>query len=205
MRTQLALSALFAGLQVASAVDTKPQSIYALDAIKAIMPGFSATCKGTTTDNECRTPEQAAPYLIKSLERRTTGEIAMVLSLIGLESADLKYRMNHFPLPGNPAQGTANMMGEEFVKEYAQSLNLPIDGKSGPEILQLVIADDFQNFNSAVWFLERKCSDDVKAKMRKGTDEGYLLYLTDCIRTTDSPDRQAYWKRAKEFFGLTGQ
>lgn len=113
MRTQLALTALFAGLQVASAVDTKPQSIYALDAIKAIMPGFSATCKGTTADNECRTPEQAAPYLIKSLERRTTGEIAMVLSLIGLESADLKYRMNHFPLPGNPAQGTANMMGEE--------------------------------------------------------------------------------------------
>ncbi|KAK3952257.1 hypothetical protein QBC32DRAFT_370409 [Pseudoneurospora amorphoporcata] len=196
MRTQLALSALFVGL--ASAADSVAKSIYAVDAIKAIMPNAKTTCSPT---DQCRTPEQAAPFLIKSLERRTTGEIAMVLSLIGLESVDLQYKVN----TRNDDQGTANMMMAPYVKEYAEFLQLPIDGKSGADILQLVIANDFYNFNSAVWFMEKHCSDDIKAKMKKGTDEGYELYLTKCIQTTVSEERQAYWKRAKEFFNLAGK
>ncbi|KAJ4417451.1 hypothetical protein N0V85_001838 [Neurospora sp. IMI 360204] len=198
MRTQLVFPALFAGLAGAAGLESK--SIYAVDAIKSIMPGALADCSSAQFPTECRTPEQAAPYLIKSFTGRTTGEIAMMLALIGLESADLKYNVN---LVHND-QGTANMMSPEFVKEYAQELNLPIDGKSGAEILQLVIANDFYNFDSARWFVDKHCSADVKAKMKMGTDEGYNDYITKCVGTTMADARQQYWDRAKKAFGLSG-
>lgn len=102
MRARLALSALFAGL-ASTVYAAEAKAIYAVDAIKHIMPDAKTSCALT---DQCRTPEQAAPYLIKSLESRTTGEIAMVLALIGLESVDLKYKFN----TKNDTQGTANMM-----------------------------------------------------------------------------------------------
>ena len=70
--------------------------------------------------------------------------------------------------------------------------------------MQAVIKDDFWNFNSAVWYLEKYCSDKVKAEMKMGTDNGFNLYVTECINTGMDADRQAYWKRAKDFFGLKG-
>ncbi|KAL0474192.1 hypothetical protein QR685DRAFT_509066 [Neurospora intermedia] len=202
MRTQLVYFALFAGLAGAAGLESK--SIYAVEAIKSIMSGALTDCSQFEFSKECRTPEEAAPHLINSLKGRTTGEIAMILSLIGVESGDLKFRINHFPSPGHPDQGTANMMSPMYVSEYAKDLNLPIDGKSGPEILQLVIADDFRNFDSARWFVDKHCSDEVKAKMRMGTDEGYSDYITKCVGTTMADDRQQYWDRAKKAFDLSG-
>lgn len=108
MHTQLVYFALFAGLAGAAGLESK--SIYAVEAIKSIMPGALADCSQFEFSKECRTPEEAAPHLINSLKGRTTGEIAMILSLIGVESGDLKFRINHFPSPGHPDQGTANMM-----------------------------------------------------------------------------------------------
>lgn len=107
MRTQLVIPALFAGFASADG-NLETRSISAVEAIKSVMPGALADCSKSSAPSECRTPEQAAPFLIESLKQRTTGEIAMVLSVIGVESDDLKYRVNKYP--GNLAQGTANMM-----------------------------------------------------------------------------------------------
>ncbi|KAK3397707.1 hypothetical protein B0T20DRAFT_479925 [Sordaria brevicollis] len=202
MRTQLVIPALFAGLASAGG-NLETRSISAVQAIKEIMPGALSDCSKSDAPTECSTPEQAAPFLIESLKQRTTGEIAMVLSVIGVETADLKYRVNKNP--GIPGQGTANMMSPSYVRKYAEFLKLPIEGRSEADILQLVIEDDFNHFNSAVWFINQECTEDVKAKMRMGTDEGYKLYLEKCIVTENSDLRQAYWARAKKVFNLTGK
>jgi hypothetical protein len=76
-------------------------------AILAIMPK-SNTCEGAKFPDECRTAEQAAPYIAKSYASFSKGELAAALALMGLESDDLKYKHNVYP--GVPGQGTANMM-----------------------------------------------------------------------------------------------
>jgi hypothetical protein len=76
-------------------------------AIKAIMP-TSDTCAGATEPDDCRTAEQAAPFVSKAVAELSPGETAGVLALMGLESGSFKYKHNVFP--GVPGQGTANMM-----------------------------------------------------------------------------------------------
>jgi len=74
-------------------------------AIQAIMPSSGSCPAG---NDECRTAKQAAPFLSKACADLSDGECAATLALIGLESAELKYK--HNVNGGLPGQGTANMM-----------------------------------------------------------------------------------------------
>ena len=79
------------------------------EAILAIMPS-SGTCEGADLPEDCRTAEQAAPFVEKACADAglNPAETAAVLALMGLESVDFKFKHNVFP--GRPGQGTASMM-----------------------------------------------------------------------------------------------
>lgn len=77
--------------------------------IKAVLP-TSDSCEGADFPDECRTAEQAAPYVSKACEDLSDGECAATLAVMGYESGDFKYKHN---LQNNPGQGTANMMSGE--------------------------------------------------------------------------------------------
>jgi hypothetical protein len=76
-------------------------------AIKTIMP-TSDSCSGAQFPDECRTAEQAAPFISKACADLSPAECAGTIAIMGLESAELKFKHNVFP--GRAGQGTANMM-----------------------------------------------------------------------------------------------
>jgi hypothetical protein len=76
-------------------------------AIQAIMP-TSKSCADAKFPDECRTAEQAAPFISKACADLSTGECAATIALMGLESVEMKFK--HNVSPGRPGQGTANMM-----------------------------------------------------------------------------------------------
>ncbi|KAK3337362.1 hypothetical protein B0T19DRAFT_70478 [Cercophora scortea] len=191
---------LLAGCGLAAAAPLVSRASSAADLILAIMP-TSGSCDGAQFPNECRTASQASPFLIKSLSNFTVGEIAAMLALIGLESADMKFK--HNVSPGRPGQGTSNMMSPNFVNEYAISIfgSSAVAGKSPDEVLALVTPDDY-NFGSAPWFYQTKCGADVHSALKSGSDAGWAAYM-GCIGV-DPADaaRLQYWNRAKTAFGL---
>lgn len=109
---------LLSGLAASAAVPNP--HIFVRDApsaaslIAEIMP-TSSNCTGAQFPDECRTAEQAAPYLISAMQKYGVykpGEIAGVLSVIGYESVDMKYK--HNVSPGRVGQGTSNMQMANF-------------------------------------------------------------------------------------------
>ena len=67
--------------------------VTAQSAIGAIMPN-SATCTNAQFPAECRTAKEAAPFLIKAMSGFSIGQIAAMLSLVGVESVDMKFKHN---------------------------------------------------------------------------------------------------------------
>ncbi|KAK4101759.1 hypothetical protein N658DRAFT_425176 [Parathielavia hyrcaniae] len=170
-------------------------------AVLAIMPS-SSSCSGAEFPAECRTAEQAAPFIEKACADLSPGECAATVAVIGVESVEMKAK--HNISPGRPGQGTANMMMPEFVSEYATSLfgADKVAGKSPDEVLAMVTPDE-HNFGSAAWFLTAKCTEDVRASLKTGTDAGWTAYNQDCIGVDGSlQERMDYWTRAKEAFNL---
>jgi hypothetical protein len=169
-------------------------------AIKTIMP-TSDSCSGAQFPDECRTAEQAAPFISKACADLSPAECAGTIAIMGLESAELKFKHNVFP--GRAGQGTANMMMANFISEYATEVvgADKVAGKTPDEVLALVTPDEF-NFGSAAWFLTKKCSADVRSSLKTGTDAGWADY-NKCIGVDGTlPERIAYWNRAKEAFKL---
>jgi hypothetical protein len=168
-------------------------------AIAAIMPQ-SSSCDGADFPDECRTAEQAAPFITKACADLSDGECAATVALMGLESVDMRFK--HNVSPGRPGQGTANMQMADFNTEYASELfgADKVSGKSPDEVLAMVTPDE-HNFGSAAWFLKTKCAD-VRETLKAGTDAGWSAY-NKCIGVDGSlPDRMKYWTAAKTAFGL---
>ncbi|KAK4229501.1 hypothetical protein QBC38DRAFT_471979 [Podospora fimiseda] len=171
--------------------------------IQQIMPTSNSCDPAQSLPEDCRTAEQAAPFISKSSEGLTPAEIAGTLALMGLESADLKFKHNVFP--GRPGQGTAGMLMPNFVGEYATSVfgTEAVAEKGGDvaAILEMVVVDE-HNFGSVRWFYESKCDAGVKEQLKKGTDEGFKAYM-GCVGVDGgNADRLAYWERAKTAFKL---
>jgi hypothetical protein len=169
-------------------------------AIQAIMP-TSKSCAGAQFPDECRTAEQAAPFISKACADLSTGECAATIALMGLESVEMKFK--HNVSPGRPGQGTANMMMAEFTLQYATDLfgADQVNGKSPDEVLAMVTVDE-HNFASAAWFLKTACTADVRTALETGTNDGWIAY-NKCIGVDGSlQERMAYWTRAQEAFGL---
>ncbi|RFU73104.1 hypothetical protein TARUN_9146 [Trichoderma arundinaceum] len=177
--------------------------------VKKIAPG-AENCADTT---ECRTAEQAAPFIAQSMfdyKVFTTPEMAAIISLMAFESVDFKFK--HNVSPGRPGQGTANMQMANFNLLYAQSIDsikdqvsqfTTTDGLSTDDlnhILSLVQPDEF-NFASGAWFYTTQCDSSVKEALWADVDTGFQKYM-ECVGVQVTDDRLAYFNRAKEAFGL---
>ncbi|RYP42793.1 hypothetical protein DL768_010229 [Monosporascus sp. mg162] len=165
---------------------------------------------------DCRTNVEIAPHMVRSFQRygvASAGEIAGVIALTAFESGDYKYKRNLFP--GRPGQGTANMQMFPFNLEYARTFDQlteqvaalePISEVEGEDddkknqLLDLVIPDE-RNFGSGAWFLTAKCTSEVRDQLKTGTDAGFAAYM-GCIGVEVTPERDAYWQRAKQALNL---
>lgn len=209
MLGSLVAGVLFLGAQVPH---TMASPIYTLErrtsgSLLAVVPAAN-TCDGAPAPAECRTADEAAPFINQSFRTygiTTPGEAAAVIGIMAFESGDFKYNVNHFS--GVPGQGTRNMQSPEFNLKYAQSLSglqdeLASAGSDPKGILALLTANGEYDFGSGAWFLTSQCSDSVRAGLKTGSLSGWQSYISDCIHTTPTPDRQAYWERAAKAMGV---
>ena len=170
----------------------------------------SKSCAETT---ECVTADVAAKAMSESFAKydiRTVGEKAALLSLIILESGSFKYKTNKNP--GRPGQGTRNMMQPNFIYEYAKDVDAAALAKAAPGIntglelengknatkvavLDIVNKSDDLSFGSAAWFLTTKCDKDIRENLKKGDEDSWTKYITDCV-STPLGDRKAGWQKA---------
>ncbi|KAJ4490915.1 hypothetical protein J3R30DRAFT_155590 [Lentinula aciculospora] len=91
--------------------------------LDAIINGTTCPLNGSQFLDECRTAAQALPFVNKGFADyniTTVGEKAALLSLMSFESGGFQFNINHFP--GNPGQGTRNLMEFPSVYEYALSI-----------------------------------------------------------------------------------
>ncbi|KAF1949089.1 hypothetical protein CC80DRAFT_497771 [Byssothecium circinans] len=169
----------------------------------AITPG-TASCSGGEFPSECADASKAAPAISKSLTKygfTTAGEKAALVALMLFESGNFKYSKNHFPAPGRPGQGTRNMQSEDFNKKYLADIKGGYADVSG-DALVAALSDDEASFGSAAWFLKTQCSADVAKGLQDGSQKGWEAYLTKCVGTTHTAERDVAWKKAKEVLGV---
>lgn len=70
------------------------------------------------------------------------------------------------------------------------------EASGGPNgVLELVL-DDEPSFGSAAWFIKTQCSQQVRDGLAAGTAEGWGAYLTQCVGTTQTEERDAIWRKA---------
>jgi hypothetical protein len=204
--TSLALAATALAMPVnpiASRQDTAASIIAKIAPVSA-----TAACTETT---ECRTAEQAAPFLIAAMQKYgvySTAEIAAVLSLMAYESDNFAYK--HNISPGRPGQGTANMQMINYNILYANSIPelapkvAALGGTTTTDQMNSLLAlvtDDNYNFGSGPWFLTTQCAS-VRTQLQTSPDAGFSAYMA-CVGVTLTDDRTAYWTRAKAAFGLS--
>ncbi|THV00881.1 hypothetical protein K435DRAFT_837116 [Dendrothele bispora CBS 962.96] len=190
----------------------------------------NSSCDPTFVD-ECRNASQALPFLNQGFTEyniSSVGEKAALLSLMVFESGGFKYDKNHFPPPGNPGQGTRNMMNFPFVCQYARSLpstssspflqstdptidicsSTSVDDSTKNNILSLVLSDD-TSFASAAWFYTKSgpdgtgCTavDGMVEGLQNQSEEGWENFITGCLFTTVTDDRKAVWSITLEVLG----
>ncbi|KAI9040937.1 uncharacterized protein KD926_007611 [Aspergillus affinis] len=201
----LALSVpLLAGTASASTFEARDVQLTAQQ-IEAIAP-TSNTCDGAPIPEECATSEQAALNIAKSFETyevTSPAEQAAVIGLMAFESGDFKYNHNQ----GNPGQGTRNMQSPAFNAQYAASLTSIADqavalAADPVGLLNLLVGDETIDFGSGAWFLTTQCTPDVRTQLQTGSAAGWAAFVSGCVGTDASGDRQAYWQRAAEALGV---
>lgn len=172
----------------------------------------SVSCEGKPAD-ECRTAEQAAPFIFDSFcqySLQHPNQMAAVIALMALESGEFGYKRNAFP--GRPGQGTANMQMPPFNLKYAKSLEdvrdqvanvTTTEGLPDAEldrILDLVVVDE-HNFGSGAWFLRSECPDSVAEALTVDIDAGFQEYMA-CVGVEVDEGRLSYLTLAKEAFEI---
>ncbi|KAJ9301364.1 hypothetical protein DTO271G3_1499 [Paecilomyces variotii] len=177
--------------------------------IEAIAPN-SASCDNPPAAGECATAAQAATHIANSFETykvTSAAEQAAVISLMAFESDDFKYNKNHFP--GVAGQGTRNMQSPTYNTKYASSLpdlksKLSSSVTSNPAgLLDLLLANEDYDFGSGAWFLTTQCEDSVRKQLQTGSESGWQAYISQCVGTTVTDERKAYWQRAVKALGVS--
>jgi hypothetical protein len=178
--------------------------------ITAISPKTSS-CAGADFPDECADATQAATALNKAFDTYkiiSPGEQAAIIAYELFESGDFKYKKNHFP--GRPGQGTRMMAMPPFVKLYATDVAgadavaqaEAVGGDAGLNaVLALVNSDYEKSFGSAAWFISTQCSADVRAGLVARTQDGWHIFLTQCVGTEADPARDPAWIAAKANIG----
>lgn len=181
--------------------------------VQQIAPAATSCPPATATASECRTANQAGPWIAQGMiDYKVTDvkEMAAIIALMAFESVDFKYK--HNISPGRPGQGTANMQMANYNLAYVKQIPelkdkvaqfKSVDGLSAQDlnyILSLVQPDPY-NFGSGPWFLTTQCPGDVRTKLQNNVDEGFQAYM-QCVGVSVTPERLAYFQRAKTAFGL---
>jgi len=177
-------------------------------------PTASSCSPAAQFADECRTAAQAVPLInaaFSNFSINTVGEQAALASLMSFETGDFQFDRNHFPAPGNPGQGTRNLMQFPNVLAYAlnttstaaqaQSLvpdpsdvNVSDDTKNA--VLALMLPDDL-SFASAAWFYTTNCAQEsIVSGLQAGTEAGWENFITNCISTTVTDDRKTAYLNA---------
>ncbi|KAF2739331.1 hypothetical protein EJ04DRAFT_509034 [Polyplosphaeria fusca] len=171
-------------------------------AIQAIAPS-TASCAGAEFSNECATAADAVGPIQASFQKygvTSTAEQAALIALMLYESGNFQYNIHHFPSP-NPGQGTRNMQNYPFNLQYATALfgaQAQEKAAQGPDaVLGMLLGND-ESFGSAAWFLTSQCNAQIRQGLHSGSQAGWSAYLTQCIGTTDTPDRDAVWTKAMQ-------
>ncbi|KAF2118534.1 hypothetical protein BDV96DRAFT_570113 [Lophiotrema nucula] len=189
-------------LGLASAAPLNRRAALTAATIQAIAPA-TASCSGAEYPDECATAEQAVKPITDSFTKyqiTTTGEQAALLAIMLYESANFQYNKNHYPAPGRPGQGTKNMQMLPFNLKYATSvygadIANQADAQSPDAVLALVSGNE-ESFGSAAWFLSTQCSPEIRQGLAAGTQGGWSAYLSQCVGTTDVPERDTIWQAA---------
>ncbi|KAJ3733380.1 hypothetical protein DFJ43DRAFT_995511 [Lentinula guzmanii] len=116
--------AAFIPVSRSSSSSSSNSSEITLSQLDAIINGTTCPLKGSESLDECRTAAQALPFVNKGFSDyniTSVGEKAALLSLMSFESGGFQFNINHFP--GNPGQGTRNLM--EFPAVYQYALSTP--------------------------------------------------------------------------------
>lgn len=100
-----------------------------------------------------------------------------------------------------------NMQSPSFNKKYASSLpalkdKLPSVTNSPADLLDLLRSDGAMDFGSGAWFLTTQCSKEVRAALADGSETGWQRYISDCVGTSVTEERKAYWERAVKALGV---
>ncbi|EMC93702.1 hypothetical protein BAUCODRAFT_37420 [Baudoinia panamericana UAMH 10762] len=184
----------------------KRSTICAADIVR--VDPSTASCDSAPAAGECRTADQAAPYIAISYINygiQSFGEQAALLALMLYESGDFKYAINHYP--GVPGQGTRNMQSPAYNLQYAEFLAkvctncgiTPAEVQSaqaqGPAAVLALVNTDEWSFGSAAWFLVTQCSPTVRQGLSAGTQAGWAAYLA-CIGTEANEQRNQLWSAA---------
>ncbi|KAJ4372264.1 hypothetical protein N0V83_004038 [Neocucurbitaria cava] len=168
----------------------------------------TASCSGAPFPEECADATAAATAINKSFETydiTAAGEQAALVAYMLFESGSFKYSKNHYP--GRPGQGTRMMAMPPFVKLYATSVAgadavSQADTAGGDAaltaVLALVNSDDEHSFGAAAWFMTSQCTADVRAGLVAETVDGWHNFLTACVGTTATADRDVPWVAAKQ-------
>ncbi|CAG7554722.1 unnamed protein product [Fusarium equiseti] len=185
-------------------------ALTAVPIIEKIAPK-SKKCPSKLTD--CRDSKQMAPYLIDAFQHYDIYDpnaMAAVLALMAFESGDFQYKRNQYP--GRPGQGTANMQMAPFNLLYAKSIPElaskfegidSTEGMSKDELNDLLdaVTVDKYNFASGAWFLATQCKQEVRDAFKKDVDEGFKIYIEECVGTDVEPRKEVF-NIAKKAFGV---
>jgi hypothetical protein len=101
------------------------------------------------------------------------------------------------------------MQSPTYNLAYAQSipsLSTPLSTVSSDPagVLNLLLTPSLE-WATAAWFLTSQCSPAVRSQLQDGGSSGWEAYLTQCVGTTVTDDRRAYWTRANQAFGVISQ
>lgn len=153
----------------------------------------SASCAAA---GQCRTNKQAELPINNAFDAfsiTSAGEKAAVISIMAFESGDFKYDA---PIVAVAGKGTRNMQSATFNQKYAASIP-GLKATSDPDaIVKQLNSNDYYSFGSGAWFLKTQCSPEIRTGLASGSLDGWTAYITKCVQTTVTPDRQAGWQRA---------
>ncbi|KAJ3989487.1 hypothetical protein F5890DRAFT_1185923 [Lentinula detonsa] len=182
-----------------------------LSQLDAIINSTTCPLKGSESLDECRTAAQALPFVNKGFSDyniTSVGEKAALLSLMSFESGGFQFNINHFP--GNPGQGTRNLM--EFPAgptSYASLSSLPNTlSNQTKNAIRAVVLGDGLSFASAMWFYTQSGATQIGQPgqgctqiaglvqgLQAQTEAGWEHYITDCVGTTVTDERREDYLR----------
>jgi hypothetical protein len=155
--------------------------------------------------DECATADQAALAFRSVFSKyglNSLGAQAAVIAWEAFESAEFKYKINHYP--GNPGQGTRCMMMPDFVTEYATHLYGPsrvAAASTREQVLDLANSDHESSFGGGAWFMREKCPDLIEI-FNTQPDMAWANFTSVCVGTDRTRKRDDYWFKAKSELGI---